>query len=486
MHKVYEINTKVFLNQLGNNTPLSAIPKNFFKNLADKGITAVWFMGMWKTSKSLVDKYCFAPDLISEYNHALPGWKKEDVSGSPYAIEAYTVNPDFGSREDLINLHAYLNSIGLMLFLDFIPNHFGADTKYLKDNPECFILGDQDRLSSDSSTFFISPYDDSKIFAHGKDPFFPAWKDTVQINYFESETRTFMINNLLTVADLCDGVRCDMAMLVLNHVFENNWGNTIPHHNDFSNLPEFWGDAIKKVKNKFPNFIFLAESYWDLEWQLQQLGFDYTYDKRLTDRLSSNNIDSIKSHLMADKSFSQKSMRFLENHDEPRAVVKFGIDKSLAAAVLISTIEGMKFYFDGQFEGSSIKLPVQLNRKPIEPINQKIKNYYDKILSISKEKIFIEGDWKMLNPISTGENDQSYNNIFAWQWLLNNQIRIVAINYSDSVSYCRLKFDVPIEKSEIKLVDMITDTAYVRSISEIATQGLFIELQSFQSQIFSL
>ena len=486
MPKLYEINTEVFLNQLGNNTRLSSIPKIFFKDLADKGITAVWLMGMWKTSNNLVEKYCFTPDLISEYDRAMPGWKKEDITGSPYAIEDYSVNPDFGSREDLISLHEYLNSIGLKLFLDFIPNHFGADTKYLKENPEYFICGDQSRLSADSSTFYKSPYDDSKIFAHGKDPFFPAWKDTSQINYFEPAARTFMINNLLNVAGLCDGVRCDMAMLVLNHVFENNWGNTVPHQNNFSNLPEFWSEAITKVKNKFPDFIFLAESYWDLEWQLQQLGFDYTYDKRLTDRLASNNIDSIKSHLMADKSFSQKSMRFLENHDEPRAVVKFGIDRSLAAAVITSTIEGMKFYFDGQFEGSSIKLPVQLKRKPIEPVNQKVKNYYDKILSATKEKIFIEGSWKMLNPISAGGNDQSFNNIFAWQWKLNNQISIVAVNYSDSVSYCRLKFDIPAEKSEIKLVDMITDTAYMRSISEIYTQGLFIELQGFQSHIFSL
>ncbi len=486
MPKLYEINTEVFLNQIGNNTHLADIPKNFFKELADKGITAIWFMGMWETSNKLVEKYCFSPNLINDYNRAFPGWKKEDITGSPYAIEGYNVNPIFGSRKELVDLRAYLNSIGLKLFLDFIPNHFGADTKYLKDNPEYFIQGDHNRFSADSSTFFISPYDDSKIFAHGKDPFFPAWDDTVQINYFEPDTRNFMINNLLKIADLCDGVRCDMAMLVLNNVFENNWGNTVLYQNNFSNLPEFWSEAIKKVKNKFPDFIFLAESYWDLEWQLQQLGFDYTYDKRLTDRLASNNIDSIKSHLMADKSFSQKSMRFLENHDEPRAVVKFGIEKSLAAAVLISTIEGMKFYFDGQFEGSSIKLPVQLKRKPIEPVNEKVKNYYDKILSVTKEKIFIEGDWQMLNPISTGANDQSFNNIFAWQWKLNEQICVVAINFSNSVSYCRLKFEILTKKNEINLVDMISDTAYVRSISEINTQGLFIKLQSFQSQIFSL
>ena len=87
-----------------------------------------------------------------------------------------------------------------------------------------------------------------------------------------------MIGELLGIAEQCDGVRCDMAMLVLPDVFERTWGRRSPP----SSGPKRHGECEKK---KLPSFRFMAEVYWDLEWTMLQQGFDYAYDKRLYDRL---------------------------------------------------------------------------------------------------------------------------------------------------------------------------------------------------------
>ena len=443
-------------------------------------------MGIWKTSPSTIDKCCFEPELISAYNRSLKDWSKSDVIGSPYSIDEYDVNPSIGSWNELIELKKYLNSIGIKLFVDFVSNHFSADSKYIRTNPEIFLRADEEFYQGDSFTFFKPDADPKNIYAHGRDPFFPAWTDTIQINFFSSEARKFMTDKLLKLTDVCDGVRCDMAMLPLNNVFQNSWLGVLNKHGFTRPDTEFWKNAISAVKRKNPEFIFLGEAYWDLEWNLQQLGFDFTYDKRLTDRLAANDLIGVRAHLQAEKSFQLKSARFLENHDEQRAVTKFGKQRSLAAAAAISTIQGMKFFFDGQFEGKKTKLAIQLGREPEEKICTGIKDFYDKLLIITKAEIFQKGEWHMMQPLTIGYGNVSYENLLAWQWVLDNERRIVVINYSYSTSQCRLKLDIKHDKKKITLTDLLTDERYERWVDELNNVGLYIELKGHQSHIFSL
>ncbi len=484
--KLYEINTRVWIKKFGLPTTLSQIPKSVFKDLSDKGINIIWLMGIWKTCPSTIEKYCFEPELIASYNRSLKDWSKSDVIGSPYSIDEYDVNPDLGSWDELKSLKGYLNSIGIKLFVDFVSNHFSADSKYIRTNPEIFLKADEDFYSSDSFTFFKPDFDPQNVYAHGRDPFFPAWTDTIQINFFSAEARKFMIDVLLKLMDVCDGVRCDMAVLPLNNVFQNTWLGVLNKFGFYRPEAEFWKDAISAVKGKNPQFIFLGEAYWDLEWNLQQLGFDYTYDKRLTDRLAANDISGVKAHLQAEKTFQLKSVRFIENHDEQRATAKFGKQRSLAAATVISTIQGMKFYFDGQFEGKKNKLAVQLGREPEEKVCTGIRDYYDKLLSITKSEIFQTGEWSVMQPISIGYGNTSYENFFTWQWILNGERRIIVINYSYSTSQCRLKLDLKCDKKKISLVDLLTGEVYERWVDEANNNGLYIELKGHQSHIFSI
>ena len=484
--KLYEINVRVWIKRFGSNIKLSQIPNDYFKELADKGINIIWLMGIWKTAPEVINKCCFSVDLISSYNKALPDWNKEDVVGSPFAIDIYEVNPQFGTLNDLQILRDKLNKLELKLFLDFVPNHFSSASRLIKSNPELFLNGDEELLVGDSSTFFQPLNNNSLILAHGRDPFFPAWMDTVQLNYFNPKTREYMIQTLLEISEKCDGVRCDMAMLMLNNVFKNTWLGILNKSGYEFPESEFWREAIKKVKNKAGDFTFLAEAYWDLEWELQQAGFDFTYDKRLTDRLIVNDVLGVKSHLNAEISFQDRSARFLENHDEQRAIVSFGNQRSLAAAVLISSIPGMKFYFDGQFEGKKIRLPVQLGREPVEKTLPLTKEYYEKILSILKNKIFIDGKFTKLETFPSAEDNDSYEGMFAFMWELEKEMWIIVINYSEKAGQCRIVFDPETDRTKITLTDNMTGEKYIRKVEEIKNPGLYIELKSYRSHIFSI
>ena len=334
-------------------------------------------------------------------------------------------------------------------------------------------------------TFFSPEAWKNKYFAHGRDPFFPAWTDTIQINYFSQAARDCMSQILLNLPQYCDGVRCDMAMLVLNNVFHNTWIGLLNNYGFQKPNDEFWDFAIKAVKNKFPDFTFIAETYWDLEWDLQQLGFDFTYDKRLTDRLQDAPVFSIKDHLRAETDFQQKSVRFLENHDEERAISSFGKQRSMAAAVIISTIQGLRFYQDGQFEGKKVKLPVQLGRAPKEKPIPEIEAFYNKLLEITKADIFRLGSWQLIQPEPSFEGNNSYENFLAWLWTYKTENRLVVVNYSDDVSQCRIKLDVSGFGSIVKMTDLLQDEEYVRLTSEVYHAGLYVELKPCHSHIIA-
>ena len=133
-----------------------------------------------------------------------------------------------------------------------------------------------------------------------------------------------------------------MAMLVLPDVFERTWG---------IRPDPFWPKAIEAVRRGHPDFVFMAEVYWDLEWTLQQQGFDYAYDKRLYDRLREQTAGPVRAHLRAAPDYQDKLARFLENHDEPRAASTFAPEVHAAAAVLTYLSPGLRFFHQGQTRG---------------------------------------------------------------------------------------------------------------------------------------
>ena len=279
---LYEINTWPWLHQLsveaGRPVDLSTVPDERWAALADAGFDAVWLMGVWTRSAAGAAIALNNTELVESFHAVLPDYRPEDVVGSPYCVADYQVDPRLGGRDGLAHARAALARHGLGLVLDFVPNHVAPDHPWTRTNPELFVRGSSQDLEDDPGSFVAI---DGSVLARGRDPYFPAWPDVVQLNAFAPALRAGVIDTLRDIAEQCDGVRCDMAMLMMNGVFAQTWGARVgaPPEQDY------WPTVIPAVRQTHPGFRFIAEAYWDLEWALQQQGFDFCYDKRLYDRL---------------------------------------------------------------------------------------------------------------------------------------------------------------------------------------------------------
>ncbi len=140
----------------------------------------------------------------------------------------------------------------------------------------------------------------------------------------------------------------------------------------------------------------MAEVYWDLEWTLQQQGFNYTYDKRLYDRLRDGHARPVREHFLAGLDYQDKMARFLENHDEPRAAAAFQPSIHEAAAVITFLSPGLRFFHQGQFEGRKKRISPHLCRGPIETVDQKLEQFYDRLLAVLRRPIVRDGQWQLL------------------------------------------------------------------------------------------
>jgi len=484
---LYEINTRVWLRQFDSasrRATLRDVPDSIWADLESKGMHIVWLMGVWKINAKALHENDLANELCTGYSQALPDWQDSDVIGSPYAVDEYVVADDLGGPDALATVRKKMAKFNLRLMLDFVPNHFSRATTLLKKQPNIFVQAGDEQHHPDSYNAELFFKDDQSIvkFAYGRDPFFAPWWDTVQVNYADTAARKYMTSVLQSIASQCDGVRCDMAMLVMNEIFCQTWQPQVAMQIP---VTEFWDDAIKEVKANYPDFIFMAEAYWDKEWALQQQGFDYTYDKRLTDRLEDRNIQAVQGHLHANIDFQNRSVRFLENHDEPRAVTALGKEASMAAAVVITTLPGMHFYYDGQFEGKTIRLPVQLGREPVEQVDEVISAFYKKLLTLVNCPTVHFGEWTLLTPIAAWDGNDSFQYMLAWQWRYKKSIKIIVINFSEHTSQCRIFLNDLIMHDEFVIKDGFTEDIYHSETNEISESGLFIELNGYKSHIFT-
>jgi hypothetical protein len=479
--KILEINTWPWLTNLsdkfGYSIKLNEIPLELiYQEMSLFDI--VWLMGVWERSPLGREIAMNHEGLQEEYRKALRYFSSQDVVGSPFSVYYYHISSQLGGPDALKSFREDLRTHDLLLLLDYIPNHVSIDHLWTLEKSDVFIRGSLDDLMSKPYDFFSVG---DTIYAHGRDPNFPPWTDTVQINAFSPKARSKAINTLLSIAQLCDGVRCDMAMLMTNSIFSKTWGEKAGSPPE----KEFWEEIILAVKKKYPDFKFIAEVYWDMEWDLIQQGFDYCYDKRLYERLASYNVESIKNHLRAELEYQNKLLRFTENHDEPRAITTFGAEASKAASVIATTLPGASLIFEGQSRGYKIKMPLQLGRGPIEEDDEDLMKFYDRLLKVVPRRGFNEAKWSLCDIKLVGHNDNSYNNIISYQWLTEDRILIIAVNYSSTNSKAHIiTKDINFGLDNWRFTDLLTGKDYSYKGKDLENNGLYIELDGWKSHIF--
>lgn len=398
---LYLINTRLWINQLTKKyekpITIDKIPDNEWQPLFDR-YDYFWFMGIYKESEASrqhAQKWSF------QSRYALPDLDpNKDVAASPFAIPEYSPNTlivkDWESWDEMLD---YLHSNNKKVIIDFVPNHLALDCELAKTHPQYFIQGNQAQYQANPDFYYPISSSDEKTYylAHGKDPNFPPWADTLQLNYAIPEVHRYMSDVLQNLSLHCDGLRCDMAMLLDPGTFLRTWGWTLSdEEKKYLSEHSFWEENIPLIKkNVNNNFKFIGEVYWDQDYLSQY--FDYLYDDRFYKGVIRPSPD-FKNHLyeLLDSGHVNNSncrqALYIENHDEERAIKTLGEKRAKAAAFLAATIPKTMFIVNqGQENGWKIRPPMQINRFPPESDNPQIKAFYQKLFTLINSPLFKSG-----------------------------------------------------------------------------------------------
>ncbi|MFY9553815.1 MAG: alpha-amylase family glycosyl hydrolase [Blastocatellia bacterium] len=375
--RLYEINGRV------HGGSFDEITDTQLTELSHLGFDAVWVMGVWQ---------------ISEGVRKLSKLTSDDFEGSPYAVPDYEISRELGGRNRFSNLVQRAHDAGLSVIVDFVSNHMALDSPWIRKHPDYFVRNNTKARKQSTGDFFL--HSSGEVVAYGRDPYFTPWHDTAQLDYSSPGLRKRMVDLLTRISKLADGVRCDMAMLVLKDCFRQLWYPLVSDASLDKKMPgEFWDQAIHAVKKISPDFSFIAEAYWDKEQQLRELGFDLCYEKKLYDGLVDHDLGQILERLQRDPDSLRGSLYFIENHDEPRAASVFSKPDNLAALAMILSIPGSVLIHEGQMEGKHERLPVQ-RIKPLldEPTDLWLRESYAKILKITADDVFKNGGFLVFDP----------------------------------------------------------------------------------------
>jgi hypothetical protein len=482
---LFQINARVWLQRLsreaGRKLTLADIDDAILDGFVENGFDWIWLLSVWQTGAAGRAVSRNNPQWRAEFKATLPDLSEDDICGSGFAITAYRVNPVLGGETALAKFREKLARRNMRLMLDFVPNHTAPDHPWVKSHPDFYVRGNEAALSAAPHDYMrAETAKGPQILAYGRDPNFPGWPDTLQLNYANPELQAARIDELMTIAGSCDGVRCDMAMLMLPDIFQRTWGLA----------PEpFWPKATAAVHAKHPGFTFMAEVYWDLEWVLQHQGFAYCYDKRLYDRLKDRAVRPVRDHLLAGLDYQDKLARFLENHDEPRAAAEFSWPQHKAAAIITFLSPGLRFFHQGQFEGARVRVPTHLCRGPVEPVNSEVQDFYSRLLHVLKGTgAFREGSWSQLQPRPAWTGNPTSDGFVACAWVGREGSRhVVVVNYAGSQGQCRLSLPFPeLGGRRVRLTDVMGTEAYDRDGSDLADNGLFIDHSPWHFNVFDL
>lgn len=480
---MFQINTRVWLTGLSRGlrraATLDDVPDAELDRLAGAGFDWVWLLSVWRTGQAGRRVSRANGEWRREFKETLPDLREEDIAGSGFAITGYSVHEGLGGDAALARLRRRMSRRGLRLLLDFVPNHTGLDHPWVENHPDYYVPGtEQDLARAPQNYTWVERKGGAILLAHGRDPYFPGWPDTLQLNYAEPAVQETMTGELLKIAGQCDGVRCDMAMLVLPDVFERTWG---------MRPQQFWPKAIARVRGAHPGFLFMAEVYWDLEWTMQRQGFDYAYDKRLYDRLRDRRARPVREHFLAGLDYQNGLARFLENHDEPRAAAVFPPEVHRAAAVITYLSPGLRFFHQGQLEGRRKRISPHLVRGPEEPVDLELEQFYDRLLAVLRRIAIRNGSWRLIEcqPAWEGNWTRDCFVAFAWEGAKGERL-LAAVNYAPNRSQCyvRLPFS-DLGGRRWRLEDLLGDAKYDREGDDLLSRGLYLDAPPWHASVFS-
>lgn len=505
---LYEINMRTWKSTRNADGVLSfggfpALSATDLKDIKASGFNSIWLMGIW--------------DIGSKVR-AISKRYGPDFQGSPFAIRDYEVSGELGSSADFDVLVDRAHAAGLKVIVDFVPNHMGIDSDWLNSHPEYFIhqvvppsemhLSDMELEQRYPGCFVHRtpsyPQGNRRVpktilVSYGKDPYFYPWIDTAQLDYAEPTLRRKMTEVLCDLARKVDGVRCDMAMLVLREQVKIHRHPNMSWEAFNRLMPdEFWPEAIRAAKSIKSTFTFMAETYWSMEGYLQQLGFDYTYNKPLYEALcgafQNGNAEGLLNFVrLLGNDFLSRGVHFIENHDEERAMNSLGEERQRGAATALCTLPGVALLHQGQLEGQRERLPVQ-RAVPIqqETPNSALRAFYERLLKVTAAPLFREGRLTVL--YSNNASFISYARVHEGQQAIvvinaSNQLQkgsislMPGLQLKSGTDYELRDLFYDLKSTDIRRLNTVLPV-YPCNASQLINNGLYVELAAYDAHIF--
>ena len=482
---LYQINTRVWLTELsralGRAATLDDIPDAELDRVAGMGFDWVWFLSVWRTGAAAQRISRSNPEWRREFEETLPDLREEDIAGSGFAITGYTVHPGLGGDAALARLRERLRKRGLRLLLDFVPNHTAPDHPWAEDHPEYYVAGTERDLAQAPQNYTrVKRKGGDLILAYGRDPYFAGWPDTLQLDYSNPATQEAMIGELLRIAGQCDGVRCDMAMLVLPDVFERTWGRR---------APLFWPEATRRVRERVPGFRFMAEVYWDLEWTMLQQGFDYAYDKRLYDRLREGHARPVREHLYAGLDYQSEARPV---PGEPRRAQGGGDLRARGARgrgrhhVPVARACGSSTRGSSRGGGSASRRTWSARRW--SPSTRRCSGSTTASWRCSGSRPFATASGACSSACrpgtATGRRTASSPGPGKRQ---DGQRRLIAVNYAGNQGQCYVRLPFPdLAGRAVRLKDLMGPASYDRDGSDLVSRGLYLDVPPWSYHVFEV
>jgi len=364
---------------------LDEIPDEELHLLAQRGVSALWPIGIWRRSAASRAMNRNAGDANAE--------------GSAYAVAEYVVDEQLGGDAALAALRTRAGAVGIRIVTDMVPNHVAIDGRWVNERPELLLSSAHppfknyrysgENLSAEPGTAIriedgYERGDDAAVaferraegslqyIYHGNDGTNMPWKDTAQIDYLNAEAREAVIQEILSVARRSDIIRFDAAMTLAAQHIRRLWypargtAAAIPSRTEFAltdrefakRLPrEFWREVVERVERELPGTMLLAEAFWLLEgYFVRGLGMHRVYNSAFMTMLRDGKNAEYRTILRDTTAYDPELLRryvnFLTTPDEEPAAVGFGIgDRALLAATLAATLPGVPMLGHGQWEG---------------------------------------------------------------------------------------------------------------------------------------
>lgn len=340
--------------------------------------------------------------------HSIGERDRKGSLGSPYSIrDYYEVHPDLGTKEDFRELVEEFHRAGIKVIIDLVANHTSNDCPLIREHPDWYVR--------DSHGHIMHPE--------------PDWTDVSQLNYGNPELRRYMkemIKYWVREFDI-DGYRCDVAPKV---------------------PVDFWREVRRELQEIKPDVMLLAESHEPVH---NAEAFDLTYDGELPFALERTIIWKAPAARILDSYERQAAefpkealrLRFLENHDQQRAMVRFGRRGHVPAAVMLMTMHGVPLIQNGQEIGETEPCSL-FDRHKIDWSNgdKRVLELYKHLIRIRREFIALRRGAMMALETSDDVSAAAFARVYG------DQVIVVVTNFSDEA--LDLRVNLPAQMLGIK------------------------------------